>query len=172
MRNFIKQASDKLYNATTCITRVYLNNCAGEMITLSEVKYYITDLNEKKATGCDGIRPRILKASIDAIVIPITAKINKCTDQCIFPDKLKIANVLPLYKKGSQHDCNKYRPILILPTISKLLENYFSNQLQTFKKNTNSLHLDNPGSKQIIHVRQLYSILSIVGYMTYMKVKL
>ena len=102
------------------------------MITLSEVKGYITDLNEKKATGCDGIGPRILKASIDAIVIPITAIINKCIDQYIFPDKLKIANVLPLYKKGSQHDCNNYRPILILPTISKLFEKHVSNQLQTF----------------------------------------
>jgi len=44
-----------------------------------------------------------LKASIVDIVIPITAITNKCIDQCIFPDTLKIANVMPLYKKGSQH---------------------------------------------------------------------
>ena len=81
-----------------------------------------------------------MKASIDAIVIPITAITNKCIDQCIFPDKLKIAHVLPLYNKGSQHDCNNYRPISILPTISKLFENYFSNQLQTFFKKNNILH--------------------------------
>ena len=110
------------------------------IITLSEVKRYITDFNGKKATGCNGIGPRILKASIDAIVIPITAKINKCIDRCIFTNTLKIANVLPLYKKGSQHDCNNYRPILILPTISKLFEKHVSNQLQTFFKKTNILH--------------------------------
>jgi hypothetical protein len=40
-----------------------------------------------------------------------------------FPSKLKLARVTPLYKSGDIADMNNYRPILVLPSLSKLFEN-------------------------------------------------
>jgi hypothetical protein len=63
------------------------------------VSKQINKLNVKKATDYDGISPKILKLSMPCIVEPITFFINKCIDVSIFPDKLKTAQVRPLFKK-------------------------------------------------------------------------
>ena len=47
----------------------------------------------------------------------------------IFPDMLKLAKVIPLYKKGDPTITDNYRPISLLPTLSKVLEKNVSNQL-------------------------------------------
>ena len=62
----------------------------------------------------------------DHIVLPITALINHCIGQGIFPDKLKIASVIPLHKGGDINDPHNYRPISILPTLSKVFEKTYS----------------------------------------------
>ena len=59
----------------------------------------------------------------------ITHIINQCFSSCIFPDKLKMARVLPIYKKNNKTLPHNYRPISILPTISKILENVMHSQL-------------------------------------------
>ena len=50
----------------------------------------------------------------------------------IFPDKLKLAKVIPLYKKGDPTITDNYRPIFLLPTLSKVLEKHVFNQLFTY----------------------------------------
>ena len=50
----------------------------------------------------------------------------------IFPDKLKIAEVIPLHKKGYIQDIQKYRPIASLSVFSKLLEKLVYNRLIAF----------------------------------------
>jgi len=56
------------------------------------------------------------------IVLAITTLINNCFEQGIFPDRLKIASVNPLYKVGDINDYHNYCPISILPTLSKVFE--------------------------------------------------
>ena len=55
------------------------------------------------------------------IVLAITALVNNCIGQGIFPDKLKTASVIPLHKGGDINDPHNYRPIYILPTLLKVL---------------------------------------------------
>ena len=59
----------------------------------------INKLNVKKATGHDGISPKILKMAQYEITNQITKLVNKSIDSSIFPADLKAAQVSPLYKK-------------------------------------------------------------------------
>ena len=60
----------------------------------------------------------------------------------IFPDELKIAKVIPLFKKDDPKLLKNYRPISLLPTISKVIEKIIFTQLSTYF-NENKLILDN-----------------------------
>ena len=109
-------------------------------ITPFEVKSFIEKLNCSKATGIDGIGPQILKYCGDFIVLPITAIINNSIRLGIFPDALKASYVMPVYKSNDKQDPNNYRPISILPSISKIFERHIANQLMTYLTQTNVLH--------------------------------
>ena len=50
----------------------------------------------------------------------------------IFPDAMKIAKVIPIYKTGAKDEFNNYRPILLLPQYSKILQKLFNDRLETF----------------------------------------
>ena len=78
-----------------------------EYITPCKVNKYIDTLNVNKSTGIDGIGPTILKMCKDHIVLAITVQINNCIGQGIFPDKLKIASVIPLHKGIRAAQCRR-----------------------------------------------------------------
>ena len=51
---------------------------------------------------------------------------------CIYPNAFKIAKVIPIFKKGDQSLLTSYRPILLLPTLSKIFERAIFTQLYSF----------------------------------------
>ena len=53
-------------------------------------------------------------------------------ESVIFPDKLKIASVIPLYKAGDPANIRNYRPISVLPCFSKMLERIMNNRLYKY----------------------------------------
>ena len=75
-----------------------------------------------KATGPDGISPRMLREAGPAISKPLTRLINMSLTKMCFPDPWKLANVLPLYKKNDKNVINNYRPISLLSCVSKIME--------------------------------------------------
>ena len=81
----------------------------------------IDKLDSSKSIGNDGIGPKILKMCKDFISQPIALIINSCISMSIFPSEFKKACVIPLFKGGDKNDPNNYRPISILPTLSKVL---------------------------------------------------
>ena len=92
-------------------------------IEIPEVRKTINDLSSKNSNGCDSISSKLLKR-ISAFFIeePLRLIINQSLCSGIFPDMLKIAKVIPLFKKGDQHLLDNYRPISLLPVISKIFE--------------------------------------------------
>ena len=89
----------------------------------------ILALNNKKAAGADNIPSRILKDAISVVVSPLTQLFNSSVIEPHFPTKLKCANVIPLFKKDSNTDKKNYRPISILPSISKVFERLMFRQI-------------------------------------------
>ena len=64
--------------------------------------------------------------------MPLTSIINQSLYTGIFPENLKLAKVLPLFKKGDNQLFNNYRPISLLPSISKVFERVVFNQLYSY----------------------------------------
>ena len=86
--------------------------------------------------GFDGISTILLKQCKQAIVKPLQIIINQALTTGIFPDKLKIAIVQPIYKNEDQTLIKNYRPISLLPAISKVFEKIIFNQLYSFLQKT------------------------------------
>ena len=78
-------------------------------------------LSPTKATGLDKLPPKLLIAAAEVITYPLTFLFNLIISSGIFPYDWKTARVSPLFKKGKQNDLDNYRPISILPVISKVL---------------------------------------------------
>ena len=99
----------------------------------------LNHLKSKPSCGYDGISTKLLKVCKHQICKPLTLVINQMLSNGIFPDDLKIAKVIPLFKKGDQSLLNNYRPISLLPSISKILERIIFNQIHT-NFSTNDLY--------------------------------
>ncbi len=63
---------------------------------------------------------------------PITFLINKSVDINAFPDTLRYAEVVPVYKKDDPLDKSNYRPVRVLPCLSKLFESVVLDQINVF----------------------------------------
>ena len=69
-------------------------------------------LDTSKATGPDGIGPKLLYEAGTSKVPSLTRLINLCYDSAQVPQMWKHANVMPLFKKGDTSELNNYRPDL------------------------------------------------------------
>ena len=79
-------------------------------------------MKSKKSCGYDEISNMLLKHLIPVIQIPLCVVINKSLLSGEFPELMKIAKVVPLYKNGERNLPDNYRPISLLTVLSKVLE--------------------------------------------------
>lgn len=94
-----------------------------------------------KATGDGGVTAKLLRIAAPAIAGPLSNLINRCIDTQTFPTKWKIVKVTPIFKnQGSREDKANYRPISVLPILSKLLEKHVCEHLNEFLKEHELLH--------------------------------
>ena len=98
-------------------------------ITVDKIEKIISDLKPKHSTGHDHINTVLIKHLKHELSGPLTLITNQMITTSIFPDQLKIAKIKPIHKKDNKHTCTNYRPISLLPSISKILEKVMLLQL-------------------------------------------
>ena len=95
----------------------------------------LSGLSGKKAIGVDKISSKIIKIASPAISDSITHIFNESITMSLFPDEWKIARIIPLYKNGQRYVPGNYRPISLLPAISKIMERILYDQLYNYLSN-------------------------------------
>ena len=108
------------------VSMKFLENIEFDLPEIDEkfVFNFLSTLDVSKSTGLDGIGPRLLKLSSGVITKSLTFIVRKSIENGVFPLSWKQAKVTPLFKNGSRDEINNYRPISILPTLSKLIEKF------------------------------------------------
>ena len=100
-----------------------------EHVTVSKIETEIKNLNSNKATTFGNIPPKLLKTNSDICAEPLQKIFNECVSKSQFPDELKAADVSSLFKKDVSTSKTNYRPISVLPTVSKIYERLMYKQM-------------------------------------------
>ena len=117
-------------------------------VTKKEVANVILNLSSKKAPGFDKIQARILKDSLLATLHIITSLMNNSFRSNTFARVWKIAEVICVPKDGDVGNPCRYRPISLLPVLSKIGERLAHEQFATFLDDNNKLsHLQSGNRK-------------------------
>ena len=75
---------------------------------------------KKTSSGLNRISTKLLQYWAQSVVDPLTILINRSMAAGLFPDSLKVAKVLPIYKEGDREDFSNYRPISLLGAWQRL----------------------------------------------------
>ena len=109
-------------------------------VTKEYTEKLLSSINFSKAVGIDNISGRFLKDGASKLALPIMQILNLSISLSTVPDKSKISKLKPLFKKGSRTDPKNYRPISLLPLISKIFERAIHDQLQHFLEENKILY--------------------------------
>ena len=101
-----------------------------------------------KAAGIDNLSGRFLKDGAKVLSKPISDLCNLSITSEIFPDPCKVAKLKPLCKKVSLTEPSNYRPISLLPLMSKVIENVIHDQTSTFLNPKNLLYTYQSGFRK------------------------
>ena len=122
----------------------YLPQCNASMehkeLSFQEFEKAFKTLKRNKAIGYDGLNGNIIMDVYDSIKVILFKIFKASLEEAVFPEKLKIAKVIPVFKKGDKENIENYQPISILPVFSKVLERIMYNRLYEYFMNNNLLH--------------------------------
>ena len=141
------------------------SNLTFQPITVDITSRIIDSLKPKTSTGVDCIFNKLLKFMRNVISEPLTIIINQMLNVGIFPDLLKISKVIPIYKKEDDTIFSNYRPISLLPSISKFFEKAILEQLATYLDSNNLIHKHQYGFRK--NPSTEYASLHLVDYLNY-----
>ena len=149
LAKYFANIGDKLSNTLPKpkqTVNAYLNKiprCPNTMYatptTPTEIDKIIRKLANKSSSGYDQISNQMLKWLRPVITVPLCIIYNKSLQEGCFPDKMKLAEVVPVHKGGDESISNNYRPISLLITISKILEKIIYARTYQFLEKNNIL---------------------------------
>lgn len=86
------------------------------------IKKVLNGFKPKTSKGTDGISMKLLKSISQIIIEPLRILVNQSIMTSTFPSELKLAKILPLIKTPNNFNIDNFRPISLLPSISKIIE--------------------------------------------------
>ena len=116
--------------------------------TIDKVSKVISGLKPKTSSGSDNISNKLLKQLHPIIIIPLTEIINRSLSEGCFPDSMKTAETVPLYKAKERDNTNNYRPISLLLTLSKVLEKIVYKRTVSFLDSNNIIYNSQYGFRE------------------------
>ena len=108
-------------------------------VSESVVEKEIRKLKRRKATGLDDIPAFILKDCGHVLKLPLTHIINLSLTTATFPTDWRKSKLVPVYKSGSINDIENYRPISVIPSVSKIIERIVHRQISEYLEESNLL---------------------------------
>ncbi|XP_063381206.1 uncharacterized protein LOC134667714 [Cydia fagiglandana] len=97
-----------------------------------EITKVIKSLRNSKSCGYDELMTSVIKENAEVLALPLSHLINLSMMQGTFPDKLKISIIKPVFKKGDKRHSDNYRPIALIPIISKVFERVMYSRMLNF----------------------------------------
>ena len=109
-------------------------------VTSHEIWICIGQMDVSKSSGPYSVPVTALKAIRDYLSEPLAFLVNDSFASGNFPEKLKLARITPVLKKGSRFDKDNYRPISVLSNFSKLFEKAMYHRLYSYLEELNILY--------------------------------
>ncbi|KAG6449101.1 hypothetical protein O3G_MSEX005876 [Manduca sexta] len=148
---FVDKIQPKLYvknRAKSYKINTKLNSIFMAPSTPYDIFKIIMTLKNTNSVGYDGISTKILKATANEICGHISHIINLSICAGIYPDALKTSIIKPLFKKENRELLEYYRPISLIPVISKIFEKYIYKELYKYIEHNNILCDEQKGFRQ------------------------
>lgn len=130
--NFGNNNSNNISNNTQLPISIPTNSLYIKPVSEAEIIRIINELNNTTAVGCDDIPITIIKQIANFLSTPLQNIINSYLEIGTFPDRFKISKIIPLHKRDATHNVQNYRPISILPALSKVFEKVMHSQLLNY----------------------------------------
>ena len=138
------------------------NSFFFQPVSPREIFHTINSL-KNKSSSIDEFSTKILKSISHIINHPLSDIINSSFSSQCFPNSLKLARVIPIFKDGDKSKVNNYRPISILPILSKIFEKVAYKQLYTYLENNSILNPNQFGFRSGKSTTQ--AILNLMQYL-------
>ena len=116
--------------------------------TVEEICLQLQHIDIRKSVRPEDIPSKFIKESAEVLAPTLTKIFNICLDQNTFPDELKIACVIPIFKKSDPMTCGNYRPISLISAFSKIFEKCLFNQINSFLTKFNVINPNQFGFQQ------------------------
>ena len=138
---------------------------AIELVTPKEIRLAVMRTGSRKAPGHDGMQNILLKNLPKKAYVQINYIFNACLKLCHFPDRWKIANILPFHKTGKDKlFAASYRPISLLRSLAKIFERIIFNRILAFENKHKMLISEQFGFRQKrSRVQQLIRLVNTIS---------
>ena len=110
-------------------------------VSLQEVVVQLHKLNPKTSCPVGSLPTRLLKEHFDVFGVELQNLINASLNTGVFPDELKMGEISSLFKSEDSFIKKNYRPITVLPAVSKVYERIIQDQIIPFMEPVMSLYL-------------------------------
>ena len=150
--NVGRQCASSIGQATTHSSSYLKGNYQNSLFltptTPGDIIAIISSFKSKASSGHDGVSSKLVKDLKHALSFPLKVIINNLLTMGLVPNMAKLAKIIPICKAKDKKNISNYRPISLLPVISKILEKVVHNFFYTFLEKNKVLYASQYGFRK------------------------